>query len=97
MLVSKKLFTQVGGFDERYKINYSDIDFCLKIRSAGYRVVYTPHAALYHFESVSRFATVAPEEKALYLSRWREITQHDPYYNQQTLKDCPPNFEAVFE
>jgi glycosyltransferase involved in cell wall biosynthesis len=93
MLTPAHVFHEVGGFTEAFKINYGDVDYCLKVRQLGYRTVYTPHAELYHFESASRVvAKVASEEVALYLERWREISRRDPYYNADYLETSPPDF-----
>jgi O-antigen biosynthesis protein len=73
-------------------MNYSDIDYCLKLRHYGWRAVYTPHAELYHFESMSREATVCDEDRDLFLSRWSEVTLNDPYYNGHNLETAPPDF-----
>ena len=50
MLVRKDLFEKVGGFDERYFYGYEDVDFCLKIRKIGYRIIYCPTSTLFHYE-----------------------------------------------
>ncbi len=54
LLVKKSLYEQVGGLDESFEISLNDVDFCLKLRKAGYLNVFTPFAELYHFESISR-------------------------------------------
>ena len=92
MLTSASLFKEVGGFTEEYKINYSDIDYCLKLRESGFRTVWTPHAELYHFESMCREAIVAKDEIQLYLERWGHITRGDPFYNETYFDSAPPNF-----
>jgi GT2 family glycosyltransferase len=97
MLTPSALFRQVGGFHEEYKVNYSDIDYCLKLRELGYRSVYTPHAELFHFESASRPAEVAEEEIALYRRRWRTVTMRDPYYNADYFRAAPPDFALQFK
>ncbi|MEJ5300096.1 MAG: glycosyltransferase [Thermodesulforhabdaceae bacterium] len=53
ILVRKKVFEEIGRFDESFVTGYEDMDFCLKVREAGYRVVYTPKSVLYHFVSSS--------------------------------------------
>ena len=68
---------------------FNDIDFCMKLQKAGYRIVYNPYAELYHYESKSRGLEDTPEKKerfnkevALFNSRWPEILEKgDPYYN----------------
>lgn len=78
----KEVFDRVGGFDERLAIDYNDIDFCLKVREAGYRIVYTPYAELYHFEGRSAQRTAQnPDEVALFRSKWPKYLENDPYYN----------------
>ncbi|WP_375457563.1 glycosyltransferase [uncultured Enterovirga sp.] len=62
MLVSRRCFDAVGAFDEElFAIAYNDIDFCLRAREHGYRVVWTPFATLIHHESASRGSDVLPE------------------------------------
>lgn len=53
MLVRRDVFFELGGFDEAYVNGYEDVDFCLRVRERGYRVVYTPNSVLYHLESQS--------------------------------------------
>ena len=60
LLTRRDVFEEVGGFDEeRLPVNYNDVDLCLKMRRAGYLIVYTPFARLYHHESTSRRRTRA--------------------------------------
>ena len=80
-MVRRSVFDEVGGFDESLPVNFNDVDFSLKIRATGRRVVWTPWASWYHFESQTRPPTARPEEFEAIDARWhREIT-HDPYYN----------------
>lgn len=89
LLVSKEIYRRVGGLDEEnLKIAYNDIDFCLKVIQQGYRIVYTPYAELYHYESASRGYENTPEkeerfkqEYRYFQSKWKEIIRHDPAYN----------------
>ena len=53
-LVKRELYLQVGGFDENLAVTFNDVDFCLRLREAGYRIVWTPYAELIHHESASR-------------------------------------------
>jgi glycosyltransferase involved in cell wall biosynthesis len=51
LVIRRSIFMQVGGFDEEnLKVAYNDVDFCLRVREAGYRNVWCPHAELYHHE-----------------------------------------------
>ena len=67
-------------------INFNDVDLAMKLRRFGYRNVWTPHASMYHFESVTRDPTVTPEEHMLLRSRWHEELNHDPYYNENLVE-----------
>ncbi|MDI1299681.1 glycosyltransferase [Methylotenera sp.] len=91
MLIGKDLFNQIDGFDERFAINYNDIDLCLKAWKLGLRIVYTGQAQLFHFESRNRKREVAKHEEDLFLSIWRDATIVDPYYSHY-FRANPPNF-----
>lgn len=89
MLVKKSVFEEVQGLTEELAVAFNDIDLCMKIGAAGYRVVYNPYAELYHYESKSRGMEDTPEKKArfnqeiaLFHKRWPAIVRDgDPYYN----------------
>ncbi|MEZ5320830.1 MAG: glycosyltransferase [Microthrixaceae bacterium] len=85
-------FAEVGGFSPDLPGNYNDVDLCLKLRDAGYRVIATPHARLYHFESISRDPTVSDRELATLRARWQVELSSDPYYSIRHLDglDCYP-------
>lgn len=95
MLIRKTIWEEVGGVDERFAVNCNDIDLCMRIREAGYLIVWTPYAELYHYESKSRGGNATPEKTAraereiqLFTERWHDIMEKgDPYYNPNlTLK-----------
>lgn len=89
MMVKKSVFEKVGGFYEGLAVAFNDVDFCMKVTRAGYRVVYNPFAELYHYESKSRGQEDTPEKKkrfehevAMFAERWPDILKNgDPYYN----------------
>jgi GT2 family glycosyltransferase len=82
VLVRRAVFEQVGGFDEKLKVVFNDVDFCLRLRQSGYRIVYTPLAVLFHHECATRRQLHPPEDEALMWRRWGEtIKTGDPYYN----------------
>ena len=65
LLLRRELYWQVGGLNEQaLTVAFNDVDLCLKIQAAGYRNLWTPYAALYHFESKSRGREDTPEKKA---------------------------------
>ena len=49
-----KLFKSIGGFDTGYRpVYFEELDYCLKIRRSGWRVVVTPESIARHFEGAS--------------------------------------------
>jgi GT2 family glycosyltransferase len=79
LLVRTSDFLAVGGFSENLPLNYNDVDLCLKLREAGFRLVYTPHAELYHFESQTRVARVLDSEVRQIRRRWTTRMRSDSY------------------
>jgi len=73
MAVSKRLFLELGGFDEGYWNGNEDVDFCLRAGEAGYRVWYEAASVLVHQESASgkeeRFKKATENRKRL-TERW---------------------------
>jgi GT2 family glycosyltransferase len=53
-MIRRSVFGGIGGFDERLKVAFGDVDLCLRAREKGYLVIYTPHAILYHHETATR-------------------------------------------
>ncbi|MDJ0768338.1 MAG: glycosyltransferase [Ilumatobacter sp.] len=80
-LVRRSAFDEVGGFSLELPLNYNDVDFSLKLRAAGHRIVWTPWAVWYHFESRTRHSVLQPEEYQFVNQRWHDEIHHDPYYN----------------
>jgi glycosyltransferase involved in cell wall biosynthesis/GT2 family glycosyltransferase len=82
MMTRRSVFDELGGFDELYQLCYSDIDFCLRARAAGYRVVYTPFARVRHHEGASRGYSV-PANDVLRASceMMPAARQGDTYFN----------------
>lgn len=91
-LTRRSVFESVGGYDEAFTVNYNDIDYCLKVYRAGYRIVYAPQAELFHYESRSRVREVADAEIQLFRERWGDFVRNDPYYSSY-FDAHPPNFE----
>ena len=86
LMTKRTSFDQVGGFSALFPRNYNDVDYCLKVRSAGFRVVLNPRARLLHYESSSRgFAPVQYDEYAMLHARWGATLQQDPYCNPNLL------------
>ena len=97
------MFDKIGGFNEKdLTVSFNDVDLCLRVREAGYRIVWTPYAELYHHESVSRGPDTDPDniersksEVAYMLGRWDHILDRDPYYNPNLRLDGPA-FDLAF-
>jgi O-antigen biosynthesis protein len=90
LMTRRAIFDEVGRFDESFAIDFNDVDYCLRLRRAGYRVVYTPWARLYHHESASfglRRQDLAELEEMR--RRWADVIDHDPYYNPNLTRDFP--------
>lgn len=90
LLTRRAVYDQVGGFDERMAVDFNDVDFCLRVRAAGYRIVFTPYARLYHHESASFGSRVQhPRDAAAMRAIWGAALDRDPYYNPNLSRDFP--------
>ncbi len=97
LMMRRSVWDEVHGLDESFKVAFNDVDLCMRIRKAGYLIVWTPYAELYHYESESRGLEDTPEkrqrfngERLRFLARWGdELKKGDPYYN--------PNLSLVRE
>jgi GT2 family glycosyltransferase len=88
LLTRREVFEEMGGFDEeRLPVIFNDVDLCLKMRAAGYFIVYTPFAKLYHDESASRRQSIEPPEAEILRERWSAAVARDPYYNPNLSRD----------
>jgi GT2 family glycosyltransferase len=106
MVIRREVFEQVGGLDERLQVAFNDIDFCLRVRQAGYRNLWTPFAELYHHESASRGKEDTAAKKTRFLgevqfmqARWGDALLADPAYNPNLSLDslrCEPAIPPRF-
>jgi GT2 family glycosyltransferase len=81
LMTERDLFLQVGGLSTLFPVNFNDVDYCLKVRSLGLRVVYDPDTVLHHYESASRATGVDDTERETFRRRWWHATWQDPYDN----------------
>ncbi|MGZ5582204.1 MAG: glycosyltransferase [Usitatibacter sp.] len=85
LLIRKDAFDATHGFDEAIAVGFGDVDLCLRVGQAGYRVLFCPHAELVHHESMTRGTSAEdahPADTALYKFKWRSLLEAgDPYYN----------------
>lgn len=97
VMIRKNVWEEIGGLDETFEVAFNDVDMCMRIRKAGYLIVWTPFAELYHYESKSRGNDDTGEkrkrfegETIRFQTRWAtELKAGDPYYN--------PNFSTEKE
>lgn len=95
VMIPAKVYKEVDGLDSSFAVAFNDIDLCMRIRKAGYNIIFTPFAELYHYESASRGDDMSPEKRARFVSevqrfqhRWKkELEQGDPYYNPNLTLD----------
>ncbi len=96
LLVRTSAYDAIGGLDEAFTVAFNDVDFCLRLREKGWRIVWTPYAELYHHESKSRGsdeedpakkARFAKEQARLYEVHGRQNILRDPYYNPNLSLD----------
>lgn len=88
LLVRKTIYEEVGGLDENLAVAFNDVDFCLRVHSAGYRNHWTPYAELKHHESLTQGYEDTPEKQKRFQSeieilqtRWQPLLGADPFYN----------------
>jgi len=95
LLTHTSIYRSLSGLDaDNLAVAFNDVDYCLRVREAGYRVVWTPLAELYHHESVSRGYDESGEEarrfsrEACWMrARWGDLLDHDPFYNPNLSLD----------
>ena len=95
LMSKRKVFDEVKGFEETLAVAFNDIDFCMKVRKAGYLIVYNPYVELHHYESKSRGLEDTEEkierfqgEIEIFQERWKEFLEEgDPYYSPNLTLD----------
>ena len=78
-LMRREVYVEVGGLSAQFPNCFNDVDLAFKVLEAGYRIIWTPHAKLYPFESVSRDATVDSAELELLMNRWGRFFDSDRF------------------
>ena len=96
LMTSKAIYEEVGYMDEDLAVAFNDVDFCLRIREKGYRIVYNPWIEFIHYESKSRGYEDTPEkkerfekEKNIFINKWKNLLDEnkDPYLNINFSRD----------
>jgi glycosyltransferase involved in cell wall biosynthesis len=94
LMVRKSTYESVGGLDEILAVSFNDIDFCLRVREAGFRNVWTPYAEFVHHESASRGRDISAEQRerarvevSIMERRWGKVLLEDPAYSPNLTLD----------
>ena len=103
VLVRAHAFHQVGGLDEKeLPVAFNDIDLCIKLRQAGYKVIYTPEFVADHHESLSRGDDERPMQESRFFhevevmkERWAPVLVADPFYHPKFTLDRQPFFDLI--
>ena len=86
LLMRREVFQQIGGFDEKLSDVLAAVDLCLKMRSAGFLIVYTPLAKLCWDRSPSE--GIDPGAEEIMRGRWTDVLERDPYYNPNLSREA---------
>jgi GT2 family glycosyltransferase len=90
MMIRREIYQKIGGLDEeKFKVSFNDVDLCLRLRAAGYRIVMCASSKFIHHESKSRGRYADPDEVSNMNRIWRPDLYVDPYLN--------PNFSLTNE
>lgn len=89
LMVRREVYNEVGGFDEGFAVEFNDVDFCLKLITAGYYNIYLPHVFLYHYESLTRGHPKSSKESfkrhlievKRFQDKWMKFVNNDPFFN----------------
>ncbi len=100
--VRRDVFDRVGGYDEiSLPVEFGDVDFCLRVRRAGWRVIALPLDNIFHSESATRGTASSPAvvemrraAKRVMAQRWPDAIAHDPFRNPWIIAGEVP--EAQF-
>jgi GT2 family glycosyltransferase len=89
LMMRRSVYDEVGGLDEAFPVAFNDTDLCLRLRAKGYRIVWTPHAELRHFESATRGTEDTPDKCArhtgellLFMVRWHDSLERGDVYHR---------------
>jgi len=98
-MMRKTVFDELGGYDERFRLTFSDVVLCMEAWRAGYRVVYTPYARLVHHESYTRQRNESPPDMVL-LAQYLQTSgfEEDPFFHPELdPKSATPAVRPPFD
>ena len=88
LAIRSSLFRELGGFADEFPANYNDTDLCLRVREAGYRVIYDTAIVLRHYEGKTRHGAVTLRERENWYRRWASlIDAGDPFYSPHLTRE----------
>ena len=88
LMTRRSVYDQIDGLDDGMG-GLADVDYCLRVTAAGYRVVFTPHAALVQDDSWSQTMAPDAQDANRLQMRWHDRLTRDPYYNSNLSRDAP--------
>jgi len=88
-MVRRPAYFEVGGMSESFPVSFNDVDLGFKLLDRGYRIIWTPLARLYHFESATREASTTPDELEALARRWGSRFDRDEYTRVGWSMDAP--------
>lgn len=90
LMIRRNVFRDIGGWNPAYRLDFGDVDLCLRLRARGYRVVWTPSAVLTHHESATRGRTHSGRDSLTFFESWGEAVRvGDPFYNRNLARTLP--------
>lgn len=95
LMVRREVFDEVGGLDESFAVDFNDVDFCLRVRDAGYWNVYEPQCEIYHFESVSRGKNDTPAKRVRFKWEGAKVCSNYPQLYEITDPYMNPNLWPI--
>ena len=103
LLTRRSVYMTADGMDESFPIAFNDVDYCMKLREAGHRIIYCADAELVHYESLSlghhfsgERAAVEREEVRRMRQRWPEVVAADPFHNPNLSLERGREWELAF-
>jgi GT2 family glycosyltransferase len=88
MMTRRAVFDEVGGFQSAFGADLADIDYCLRVQAAGYRIVFTPYAELrYRGPDAGPFITTNGQPAEEMRRVWADVLANDPYYNPNLTRE----------
>ena len=106
LLISRELFNQVGGFDERYVPAYfEDSDLCMSVRASGKKVFVQPMSVVVHYERVSANASVEnattklqKQSRPKFIAKWGGVLADHPRADEpwDIVKDINAKRRCLF-